>query len=62
MNETGSENLEKIDEVVDEGENAGETLEKKGMNHVRSEKFSDDVLSSDEEELEKKAQVEELKR
>jgi hypothetical protein len=52
ISEAGSENLEKIDEVVDEGEHAGETIEKKGMAHVRSEKFSDDVLSSDEEELE----------
>lgn len=55
LSEGGSENLEKIDEAVDEGEHAGEAVEKKGMTNVRSEKFSDDVLSSDEEELEKKA-------
>ena len=59
MSETGSESLEKIDEAVDEGENA---TGDKGMSHVRSEKFSDDVLSSDEEELEQKVLQEENKR
>ena len=55
LSEGGSDNLEKIDEVIDEGEHAGETVDKKGMTNVRSEKFSDDALSSDEEELERKA-------
>ena len=48
MSDTGSEVLDKIDEAADEGENAADPA----MKNVRSEKFSDDLLSSDEEELE----------
>jgi hypothetical protein len=50
-----SENLEKIDEE-DEDDNGN--ADTKGLTHIKSEKFSDDQFSSDEEELEKQKAVE----
>ena len=48
-NEDGVETLDKIDE---EDEEDAANPDTKGLTHVKSEKFSDDNFSSDEEKIE----------
>jgi len=57
-NEDGVETLDKIDEEDEEDGNP----DAKGLTHVKSEKFSDDNFSSDEEKFEKEKADEEAQQ